>query len=58
MENWGLSEWLHWQEALNPKEIESHQYYRYEPEQGFHLLSKDSQIKKYSGKNIFIKKLL
>ena len=39
-------------EALNPKEIESHQYYRYEPEQGFHLLSKDSQIKKYSGKQI------
>jgi len=22
MENWGLSEWLHWQEALNPKEID------------------------------------
>ena len=22
MENWGLSEWLHWQEELNPKEID------------------------------------
>ena len=22
MENWGLSEWLHWQESLNPKEID------------------------------------
>ena len=22
MENWGLSEWLHWQEGLNPKEID------------------------------------
>ena len=22
MKNWGLSEWLHWQEALNPKEID------------------------------------
>ena len=22
MENWGLSEWLHWQEKLNPKEID------------------------------------
>jgi len=22
MENWGLSEWLHWQETLNPKEID------------------------------------
>ena len=22
MENWGLAEWLHWQETLNPKEID------------------------------------
>ena len=22
MENWGLSEWLHWQEELNPKELD------------------------------------
>ena len=22
MENWGLSEWLHWQETLNPREID------------------------------------
>ena len=22
MENWGLAEWLHWQEALNPREID------------------------------------
>ena len=22
MENWGLSEWLHWQETLNPKDID------------------------------------
>lgn len=39
-------------EALNPKGIESNQYYRYEPEQGFHLLSKDSKINKYSGTQI------
>ena len=22
MENWGLSEWLHWQETLNPRKID------------------------------------
>ena len=39
-------------EALSSKKIESNQFYRYEPEQGFHLLSEDSQINKYSGKQI------
>lgn len=39
-------------EALNAKKIESDEFYRYEPEQGFHLLPEDSHINKYSGKQI------
>ena len=39
-------------EALSSKSININEYYRYEPEQGFHLLSQDSQIKKYSGVHI------
>jgi len=39
-------------EALSSKSIDTNQYYRYEPEQGFHLLPKDSQMKKYSGVQI------
>ena len=39
-------------EALNAKKIEIDEFYRYEPEQGFHLLPEDSQINKYSGKQI------
>jgi len=39
-------------EALSSKTININEYYRYEPEQGFHLLPSDSQIKKYSGGQI------
>ena len=39
-------------EVLNAKKIESDEFYRYEPEQGFHLLPEDSHINKYSGKQI------
>ena len=39
-------------EALSTQMIDLDGHYRYVPEQGFHSVSKDSKIKKYTGKQI------